>query len=90
MLSYRSGRNLMIDIAKTTPDLIETYTSNESFNANLVFNFAEWHKPENHMPYVREEEKKANDEHSEDGYEMNTEAALTIVSTAENERDISA
>ena len=42
------------------------------------------------MPFVREEEKKADSEHSQDGYELNPEATLTIVSTAENEREISA
>ena len=90
IISYRRGNNLMIDIAKTSPDFVEAFSDSERFNPNLVFNYAEWHKPSNHMPFVREEEKKADSENSEDGYELNPEATLTIVSTAENERDISA
>ena len=38
---------------------------------------------------VKEEEKAADSENSVEGYEFNTESTLTIVSTAENERDIS-
>ena len=42
------------------------------------------------MKFVREEDAKADEEHSQDGFELNPESTLSIVSTAENEQDISA
>ena len=80
----------MLDLAKTQPDFATQYTNEDTFEASLVFNYGEWQKPENHMRFVKEEEKKADDEHSQDGYELNPESTLTIVSTAATEVDISA
>ena len=57
VFSNRSGKNLMIDIAKTLPDFATQYTNDNIFKADLVFNHAEWQKPENHMKFVKEDEK---------------------------------
>ena len=80
----------MIDIGKTQADFCTEWTNENTFKADLVFNYTEWHKSDNHMPFVKEEEKAADSENSVEGYEFNGETTLTIVSTAENERDISA
>ena len=84
----RKGKNLMIDLGKTQPDFINRFTNEGSFKSELVFNCAEWHDPANHMKYVRDEDKEA-DEEFEAGYVMNDSSTLMIVSTAENETDIS-
>ena len=82
IVSARDGKNLMIDIGKSEPDFNAHFTNQTNFKADLVFNHDEWHKPENHTPFVTEEDKMANDEHSEEGYEFNENTTLTIVSTA--------
>ena len=41
------------------------------------------------MSFVREEEKKADSENSEEGFELHPEYMLTIVSTADDESVIS-
>ena len=54
-----------------------------------MFDYTEWRKEENHLKYVRDEEKKADSENSEDGYELNPESTLTLVSTVESEAAVS-
>ena len=45
----RKGKNLMIDLGKTKPDFNSRFTNDASFKADLVFNYAGWTAPENHM-----------------------------------------
>ena len=85
----RRGKNLLIDIGKTKPDFNSQLTNEQSFKADLVFDYAEWRKEQNHRRFVREDEKKADSENSEEGFQMNPMTSLAVVSTAEDERDIS-
>ena len=86
----RKGKNLMIDLGKTQPDFNTQFTNDGSFKAGLVFNCAEWRDPLNHMPFVKDDEKLADDEFDFAEYKMNESSTLIIVSTAENENEISA
>ena len=85
----RRGKNLMLDIAKSQPNFTSEYTNETSFKSDLVFNYTEWRKQENFMGFVREEERKADSENSEEGFELHPEYMLTIVSTADDEQVIS-
>ena len=89
VVSHRNGKHLMIDIGQSKPDFAAEFTSDDTFKTDLVFDYAKWRDYDNHKRFVREEERKADSENSEDGYEMHSEACLSIVSTATDERDIS-
>ena len=54
-----------------------------------MFNHAEWSKPANHLRFVKDDEKLANEEHSEEGYELSPESTLMVISTASSEQVIS-
>ena len=87
IICQRDGKNLMINIGKTQPDFCTEFTSADVFPSNLVFDYAEWHKRDTHMAFVKEEERQ-NDEVMP--YELHPEFTLMIVSTCETEADISA
>ena len=89
MICMRRGKNLMLDISKSQPNFTAEYTNDTSFKADLVFNYTEWRKQENFINFVREEERQADSENSEEGFELHSDYMLTIVSTADDEQVIS-
>lgn len=84
----RKGKNLIIDLGKTQPDFNQNFTSDSSFKADLVFNYSEWRNPANHMRFVNDDEKAA-DEEFDAGYELHEASSISILSTADDERAIS-
>uniref|UniRef100_A0A7S3I423 Uncharacterized protein n=1 Tax=Favella ehrenbergii TaxID=182087 RepID=A0A7S3I423_9SPIT len=85
ILSGRKGKNLMLDLGQTAPDFKGEYTGEGSFKADLVFDYAQWRDPANHMSFVRDDER----EEGNGSYEMSDASSLMIVSTASSEREIS-
>ena len=56
VISMRNGDRLMLDLNELTCDLKDAYKDPAVFDAEIVFNYAEWAKEENYIRYVKEDE----------------------------------
>ncbi len=54
--AMRNGDRLMLDLNELVCDLKATYKDVAVFDAESVFNYAEWAKEENYIRYVKEDE----------------------------------
>ena len=76
----------MLDLGATQPDFNQQFSKEATFKADVVFNLAQWREPANFRSFIKEEDNE-DGEVDVDDIDMRP---LMIVSTAANERDISA
>ena len=82
----RKGKNLMLDLGATQPDFNAKFSKDATFKTDLVFNLAQWKDPSNFRSFIKEDD---NEEGEVDVDDIDMQPIM-IVSTAANERDISA
>ena len=84
----RTGDKLLIDFDKLNPDLNTEWLDDEIFNANKVFDRANWLQLDNYIKYVKEEENFGIGGLNKGYYRAHDDWSLTIRTTAESEEEV--
>ena len=82
--SGRQGQHLMVNLAETAPDFINTYSNPSVLDVNVAFNRNEWRKPEVHTATLQEGENYSANAAASGSYYMQPEWTMTIRSTVAN------
>ena len=82
--SGRQGQHLMVNLAETAPDFINTYSNPSVLDVNIAFNRNEWRKPEVHTATLKEGENYSANAMNAGNYYLQPEWTMTIRSTVAN------
>ena len=76
----RAGKTLAIDCKDFKINFVDEYTAGDTdFPAATVFNYEEWHKKDNYMKVVRDDENH-NEMGNKNTYMMNADFTIAILS----------